>query len=76
MLLKTERLTIRHIVADDWKSIKDIWVDFNLSEFAQYDKRRFLVFISLPPFRRCGGNPKPVPGSAHILYPASPDLYR
>ena len=38
MLLKTERLTIRHIVADDWKSIKDIWVDFNSSEFAQYDK--------------------------------------
>ena len=38
MLLKTKRLTIRHIVADDWKSIKDIWVDFNLSEFAQYDK--------------------------------------
>lgn len=28
MLLKTERLTIRRIVADDWKSIKDIGVDF------------------------------------------------
>ena len=37
MLLKTERLTIRHIVADDWKSIKEIWVDFNASEYAQYD---------------------------------------
>ena len=37
MLLKTERLTIRHIVADDWKSIRDIWVDFNSSEHAQYD---------------------------------------
>ena len=37
MLLKTERLTIRHIVADDWKSIRDIWVDFNSSEYAQYD---------------------------------------
>lgn len=38
MILKTERLTIRHIVADDWKSIKDIWADFNSSEYAQYDK--------------------------------------
>ena len=37
MILKTERLTIRHIVADDWKSIRDIWVDFNSSEYAQYD---------------------------------------
>ena len=38
MLLKTERLTIRPIVADDWKSIKDIWVDFNTSALSQYDK--------------------------------------
>ena len=37
MSLKTERLVIRHIVADDWKSIRDIWVDFNSSEYAQYD---------------------------------------
>ena len=37
MLLKTERLTIRHVVADDWKSIRDIWVDFNSSEYAKYD---------------------------------------
>ena len=33
----TERLTIRHIVADDWKSIKDIWVDFITSALSQYD---------------------------------------
>lgn len=38
MLLKTERLTIRHIVADDWESIKEIWVDFNAAAFSQYDK--------------------------------------
>ena len=38
MILKTERLTIRHIVADDWKSIKDTWVDFNASTLSQYDK--------------------------------------
>ena len=37
-ILKTERLTIRHIVADDWKSIKEIWVDFNTSALSQYDK--------------------------------------
>ncbi len=37
MLIKTDRLTIRHIVEDDWKSIKDIWQDFKSSEYAQYD---------------------------------------
>ena len=36
--IKTERLTIRHIVADDWKRIKEIWVDFNTSALSQYDK--------------------------------------
>lgn len=36
--IETERLTIRHVVADDWKSIKDIWVDFNTSALSQYDK--------------------------------------
>lgn len=38
MLLKTERLTIRPIVAEDWKSVRDIWVDFHGSAYAQYDK--------------------------------------
>ena len=38
MLIKTDRLTIRHIEADDWKSIKEIWVDFNSSALSQYDK--------------------------------------
>ena len=37
MLIKTDRLTIRHIMPDDWKSIKEIWVDFNSSNFSQYD---------------------------------------
>ena len=37
MLLNTDRLTIRHIVAEDWKSIKEIWVDFNNSVLSQYD---------------------------------------
>lgn len=38
MLLKTERLTIRHILAEDWESIREIWADFNASAYAQYDK--------------------------------------
>ena len=37
MLLKTERLIIRHIEPNDWKSIKEIWMDFNNSPFSQYD---------------------------------------
>ncbi len=37
MLIKTDRLTIRPIEADDWKSIKEIWVDFNSSALSQYD---------------------------------------
>ena len=37
MILKTERLIIRHIEPDDWKSIKEIWKDFNSSPFSQYD---------------------------------------
>lgn len=38
MLLKTERLTIRYITENDWKSVRNIWEDFNTSKFAQYDK--------------------------------------
>ena len=38
MLLKTDRLTIRPVAADDWKSIKEIWLDFNAAPFSQYDK--------------------------------------
>lgn len=37
MLLKTERLTVRHIVEEDWRSIKEIWLSFNASQFARYD---------------------------------------
>ena len=38
MLLKTDRLTIRPVAADDWKRIKEIWVDFNAAALSQYDK--------------------------------------
>ena len=37
MLIKTDRLTIRHIVADDWRSIKAIRDDFTASSYSQYD---------------------------------------
>lgn len=36
--LKTDRLTIRRIAEDDWKSLQRIWKDFSSSEYAQYDK--------------------------------------
>lgn len=38
MVLKTERLTIRPVTADDWKSVKEIWADFHNSAFSQYDR--------------------------------------
>lgn len=38
MVIKTERLSIRFITKSDWKSIKAIWEDFNLSEYSRYDK--------------------------------------
>lgn len=40
MQLKTERLSIRRVEKADWKSIKGIWEDFNLSEYSVYDKAR------------------------------------
>lgn len=37
MLLTTERLTIRPVKLDDWKRLKEIWIDFTASKYAQYD---------------------------------------
>ena len=37
MEIKTERLLIRKIAADDWRGIKKIWDDFRESEYAAYD---------------------------------------
>lgn len=37
MLIETDRLTIRHIVEDDWASIKAIRDDFAISSYSQYD---------------------------------------
>ena len=37
MPLTTERLVIRPVKLDDWKRLKEIWIDFTASEYAQYD---------------------------------------
>ena len=37
MQLKTERLTIRRIIEEDWKGLQRIWKDFSSSKYAQYD---------------------------------------
>ena len=35
--IQTKRLTIRPIAAEDWRSIQEIWLNFQSSAFAQYD---------------------------------------
>lgn len=37
MRLKTQRLTIRPIVPEDWQSVRRIWLDFHQSPYAAYD---------------------------------------
>ena len=37
MEIKTERLLIRKVATNDWESIKRIWDDFRVSEYAKYD---------------------------------------
>lgn len=37
MTIKTQRLLIRPIVEADWRAVKAIWLDFNKSQYAQYD---------------------------------------
>lgn len=38
--MRTERLTIRPITESDWKSIRNIWIDFNKSEYVIYDNEK------------------------------------
>ena len=38
MPIKTERLLIRRVSEKDRESIKEIWEDFNSSEFSKYDR--------------------------------------
>lgn len=37
MQLTTNNLVIRPVELEDWKSLKEIWIDFTSSEYAQYD---------------------------------------
>ena len=37
-MIKTKRLSIRQVHADDWKAIQAIWADESKSIYAQYDK--------------------------------------
>ena len=37
-MIKTERLSIRRVRAEDWKAIQAIWADAAKSVYAQYDK--------------------------------------
>ena len=35
--IKTDRLTVRRIREEDWQDIRDIWIDFSASDYAEYD---------------------------------------
>ena len=37
-MIKTERLSIRRVCADDWKAIQSIWKDAAGSPYAQFDR--------------------------------------
>ena len=37
MQLKTDRLTIRRVIEEDWRGLQHILKDFSISEYAQYD---------------------------------------
>ena len=37
-MIKTKRLFIRRVCADDWKAIQEIWADAAKSAYAQYDR--------------------------------------
>lgn len=39
-MLQTKRLTIRKIEEDDWEAIRNIWIDFNKSEYVIYDNEK------------------------------------
>lgn len=38
--MKTGRMTIRRIEEDDWEAIRNIWLDFNRSEYVIYDNEK------------------------------------
>ncbi len=38
MDIKTERLILRCVAAEDWRDFRDIWADFSASPYARYDR--------------------------------------
>lgn len=36
-MIRTHRLGLRRVRKEDWQQIREIWVDFNKSAYAQYD---------------------------------------
>ncbi|MBR1777329.1 MAG: GNAT family N-acetyltransferase [Alphaproteobacteria bacterium] len=46
-MIKTHRLQIRKTKAKDWKSIKEIWTDFDLSAYAKYDRPHHLSNVAV-----------------------------
>ena len=46
-MIKTSRLMIRRVCADDWKAIQNIWKDAARSGFAQFDKPNELDDLSV-----------------------------
>ena len=49
MELKTERLTLRRVAAEDWSAIQAIWADIARSPYAQYDKPKDLADEAVRP---------------------------
>lgn len=46
-MIKTKRLSIRRVRADDWKAIQGIWADAAKSTFSQFDKPNSLDNLSV-----------------------------
>lgn len=38
MIIETQRLLIRPVRMEDWRTVQEIWKDFNSSEYAGYDR--------------------------------------
>ena len=36
-MIKTDRLSIRRVIAEDWKAMQQIWTDISASPYAKYD---------------------------------------
>ena len=48
-MIKTERLSIRRVCAEDWKAIQAIWVEVSKTMYAQYDTPKDVSDASVKP---------------------------